>query len=419
MTVYKDGSTWRYRKVVKLPSGTKVRISGTPDINTRRGAEDAERAAIEAAIERATIEKHAPESLILKPTAPTFAAFFEGRYWTEHAIGEKENREGTRNEKRAIFDRYLKPSVGDLPLAQIDIGVINRLRAELKAKTGRTGKPLAEKTRANILNVLGNVLKYAGECGELENPPRVKVKKPARPEIETWNFEEYGRVLGAAIEIGEPMATAVMLAGDCGLRVGEILCVEAGDLDLVAGTVTIARQVRRGIVGPPKGGKSRVVPLTSRLVARIRGLNIASGRLIALTEGEAKHQIYDVCRLAELPLRSWHCLRHAFATHAALLGVNPLRLQRWLAHRTLDMTLRYVHMVDDRPWPIPDVVLMSGAEILHPDRRITSQLGSRAVIPCQRRDKEKRPAVNRASSLRLSVAGAGFEPVSESVKTGT
>jgi integrase len=414
VSVYRDGDTWRYRKVVRI-GDERVRISGTPDVNTKLHAERAEREHIERVISTATIARHAPESLVEKPPVPTFTEFFEGRYWTEYAIGEKENREGTRNEKRAIFERHLKPALGDMPMDQLDIGAVNRLRAELKDKVGRTGKPLSDKTRANILNVLSNVLRYAVESETIGHAPRVKVKKPARPEIETWTFEEYGRALGAALELGDDWGMAYLLAGDCGLRIGEILALESRDCDLVAGTLTVARQVRRGIEGVPKGGKPRAVPMTARLIARCRELK-RDGKLVRLSEGDAKHGVYDVCRRAGLPLRSWHCARHAFATHAALLGVNPLRLQRWLGHATLDMTLRYVHFVDDHPWPIPDVVLMSGSEILHPDRRITAQLGARAAIApasCQTGAKEKRGSDKLSKPRLFSVAGAGFEPVSE------
>ncbi len=52
-------------------------------------------------------------------------------------------------------------------------------------------------------------------------------------------------MLGAALAIGEPWSTGVMLAGEAGMRVGEVLALAWTDLDLVACTITIARQIRR------------------------------------------------------------------------------------------------------------------------------------------------------------------------------
>ena len=43
-------------------------------------------------------------------------------------------------------------------------------------------------------------------------------------------------------------------------------------------------------------------------------------------ENQMKNLSYRVCRLAGLPERGWHTLRHTFGTHAAFFGVNPWRL---------------------------------------------------------------------------------------------
>jgi site-specific recombinase XerD len=42
-----------------------------------------------------------------------------------------------------------------------------------------------------------------------------------------------------------------------------------------------------------------------------------------------------------------HDLRRTFATLALRAGMNPLHLQGLLGHSTLEMTRRYVQMVDD------------------------------------------------------------------------
>jgi len=124
-------------------------------------------------------------------------------------------------------------------------------------------------------------------------------------------------MLGAALHEGEPWATSVLLAGDAGLRIGEVLALEWPDLDLVANTITVSRQIRRNVLGPTKGGKPRTVPMTPRLASHLRSVpRIHVGRVVAnvggdpMTEGLAKHGIYRVCRVAGLPEKSWHLLRH-------------------------------------------------------------------------------------------------------------
>lgn len=49
MPAYRDrrSGSWRYRKLVRMPDGSRPRIEGTPSLNTKLAAEQAERAHIE------------------------------------------------------------------------------------------------------------------------------------------------------------------------------------------------------------------------------------------------------------------------------------------------------------------------------------------------------------------------------------
>ena len=91
----------------------------------------------------------------------------------------------------------------------------------------------------------------------------------------------------------------------------------------------------------------------SLLLARRALTQVRVGRVVCGPDGDPvaeaalKDGVYRVCRQAGLPERSWHTLRHTFATHAARFGVNPWRLQAWLGHSTITMTLRYVHHVEE------------------------------------------------------------------------
>lgn len=57
VSVYRDGDQWRYRKVVHRMDGTKVRISGTPDINTEEHALLAELANVQREIAKELAER--------------------------------------------------------------------------------------------------------------------------------------------------------------------------------------------------------------------------------------------------------------------------------------------------------------------------------------------------------------------------
>ncbi len=169
-------------------------------------------------------------------------------------------RTGSRPSSRSgTYSRsWLEPTLGPLRLDEIDLGAVNALRAELLTRRGRTGL-LSAKTRANILATLSTAMRYAEDVGVIERAPRIKVKNPPPPPIEVLDFDELGRMVGAALHHGEPWGTAVLLVADCGLRVGEMLALEWRDLDLVAGhhhgrAAPAARRRRRPEVGQAAHG---------------------------------------------------------------------------------------------------------------------------------------------------------------------
>src|SRR5579871_5040453 len=96
----KDGR-WRYRKVVHLPDGSRMRISGSPDVNTKLAAEAAERVHIERAL------KEAASCVPLKKEVPTFDKWFNGRFWTEWVVAKK-NKPSEVEAKESIYKVHLR-----------------------------------------------------------------------------------------------------------------------------------------------------------------------------------------------------------------------------------------------------------------------------------------------------------------------
>ena len=154
--------------------------------------------------------------------------------------------------------------MGGLRVSAIDQGAIQRFKAELAVKKGRNGKPLSPKARNNILGVLSKSLRYAEEAGVIERAPRIRLYRNERPEIVHWEIDEYAGIVGAALD-DPAWRLAVLLGGEAGLRLGEILALRWTDVDFQGGVVTVARQVRRGVEGTPKGYRRRDIPMTPLL----------------------------------------------------------------------------------------------------------------------------------------------------------
>jgi integrase len=382
MPVRRDPRTgrWFFRATVKTPD-KKLRLFGTPGVpgpyhdlaQTKVGALEAE--------QRAIREACAPKlELPVTKEVPNFHDWFHGAFWREWVLGRK-NKPGEQYEKKVIYRCHLGPRFGANRLDEITIGEIARLRADLVASG------LGDKRINNILAVLSKALRYAADCELIAKAPKISMFKIERPEIVAWDFEQYARLLAVAKVDSEEWYAAVCLAGEAGLRVGEIKALRwREDVDLIARTITVNQQTSRKQTGTPKGRTRRTVPMTTTLYEALKRMSvIRDGFVVRNLDGTAKSDkqavwaLDRICRLAGLPVRQWHTLRHSYGTHAALFGVNPWRLQTWLGHKRIDETMLYVHVAEAHAREWPESVHVAAHIEIDPDKRIISMLGARAA----------------------------------------
>jgi hypothetical protein len=127
--------------------------------------------------------------------------------------------------------------------------------------------------------------------------------------------------------------------------------------------------------------------------------------------GCAIHRIYDRAGLTERD-GGWHVLKHSFGTHAALFGVNPWTLMRWMGHKRIDETMLYVNLADAHRRELPPNIVASGARETDPDRRIVAMLGCRGTLLAFR--SRPKLVVMKTAEERM-VGRTGFGPVTSTV----
>jgi integrase len=230
----------------------------------------------------------------------------------------------------------LLPALGRLRLDHITVQDFERLKARILAKT------LSRKRVNNVLNVLSKLLRYAPELElELEIVGKIPIVKTLKVPPQKFDFftdVELERLIDAAK--GEPeWRTAIVLAADAGLWMGEILALEWGDIDLKAGLLTVMRSDWRGQIGSPKGGRARKVPLTRRALAALKAHRHLRGKLVFCWE-DGRPWTFVTMRAgmkrqekrAGLRLTGWHILRHTFCSHLAMRGAAPRAIQALAGH---------------------------------------------------------------------------------------
>jgi len=312
--------------------GMLERIRKRSPIQSKAGAEEFERQLRTALIQPARTERK---------EVPTFSAYAED-FMKTYAVAN--NKPSERAAKARMLKHQLLPAFGTMRLDEIKTHPIEVLKAELLAK----GK--SPKLVNNVLACLGKMLRYAHEVELIDFVPRIKLLKLAPQKFDFLTFEEYERLLDAVKD--DPGRRAlVLVGGDAGLRQGEMIALEWGDVDLVAGTMVIRRSSWNGIVGSPKSGRERKSPLTARLRAALKAHRHLRSHLVfcredarPLTQSSVDWAVRFAARRAGLRSFGPHVLRHTFCSHLAMRGAAPKAIQELAGHSTLTMTLRYMHL---------------------------------------------------------------------------
>jgi excisionase family DNA binding protein len=128
-------------------------------------------------------------------------------------------------------------------------------------------------------------------------PCTVRLLPIAKPSARFYDFDDFDRLVAAA-KVSDPNAYLILLlGGEAGLRLGEIIALEWSDIDLGKRQVCVQRSEWRGHVTVPKGWRLRYVPLTARLAGALREhRHLRSARVVCQRDG--------------LPLSQWMVRDH-------------------------------------------------------------------------------------------------------------
>ena len=312
--------------------GRVERIRKRSPVESRAGAREFEH--------QLRLELAQPARVITKEV-PTFAAYAD-TFMNTYVIAN--NKPSEVEAKRSMLKHHLLPAFAELPIDQIRTHAIEVLKAELLAK-GKSPKRVN-----NILACLGKMLRYAHEIELIDKVPKLKLLKVPVQKFDFLDFEELSRLLEATKSDSARYALLVT-ASDAGLRQGELVALEWGDVDLVARMLTVRRSSWRGIVGTPKSGRDRKLPLTARLCAALKAHRHLRGPLVfchedgsPLTQSAIEAALRFACKRAGLRSIGSHVLRHTFCSHLAMRGAPLKAIQELAGHSTLSMTLRYMHL---------------------------------------------------------------------------
>ena len=269
----------------------------------------------------------------------------------------------TRADYRSLAARHIAPTIGVLDLDGVTTSDIAKWANALEQK-------VSAKTIANLRALLSSAFGYAIEQGHRGDNPMRRLRRSRageheKPDMVCLTPQEFGHLRSLVPESWRAFLT--VLAGT-GMRFGEAVALEVGDVDLLAETpiVRVTKALKRipgGFeVGPPKSRKSRrTISLSGDLVDVLAPL-VTRGRhelLFHSPEGHAVRHSNFYNRVWAPAVKKFeadtgrrpriHDLRH---THASLLiarGVHLEVIRDRLGHESIVTTSGvYSHLFPDQ-----------------------------------------------------------------------
>ena len=213
------------------------------------------------------------------------------------------------------------------------------------------------RSRARILSSLRSYYSFLKMDGFISGNPVENIQSPAfgRHLPDVLALEEIDsmiNVIDLSTVEGQRNRAIIETMYSCGLRVSELCSLRLSDLYLDDEFVRVLG----------KGGKQRLVPVSSRAIAELRAyiaerasMNIAPGCedyiFLSYRRGKPLSRITVFHIVKELVAAvginknvSPHTFRHSFATHLLEGGANLRTIQSMLGHESISTTEIYTHI---------------------------------------------------------------------------
>lgn len=164
-----------------------------------------------------------------------------------------------------------------------------------------------------------------------DNPVRkVRFFREDNRRLRFLSHQEVEELYQAGSERLRPILLTALYTG---MRRGEILGLRWEDLDFTHKVI---------FVKETKNGESREIPMNKHLEEALRELKHESEHVFP--GGSVRTAFEGALRRAGIRDFRFHDLRHTFASHLVMSGVDLLVVKELLGHKSLEMTLRYAHL---------------------------------------------------------------------------
>ena len=259
----------------------------------------------------------------------------------------------TRNGQNdvSLCKNHLSPYFKDKRLDEISAFDLEKFKSDLSKKG------LAPASVKHCLVLFRQIVNKAITWGTYEGTNPIKgVKMPTlqNKRERFLTYKEAKRLLPALAKSSKQLHDMALLSLHCGLRAGEIFNIKGQDLDFENDLINIS---------DPKNKKSRKAFMTKAVKAMLSRFVPKTPSEYVFKDKRHGGKIKAISKIFRLVVDKigfnegitdprqrvyFHSLRHTFASWLAMQGNTLLTIKELMGHKTLEMTLRYAHLMPDQ-----------------------------------------------------------------------
>lgn len=259
-----------------------------------------------------------------------------------------------------IINNHLIPRFGDQQITDISPSMLQRYVASRLSEKSKYNKPVKPKTIVNEIVIIKELFKYAVIWGYLKNSPAEYLKRP-KVEHEEMDFLRPDEINVFLEHLDSKSKIVFLTAILTGMRRGEILGLQWGDIDFYNNQIHVRRSLWKNQFISPKSKRSvRKIDMTPLLSLELKKHKLVCPKseldlVFPNSDGKPldpnnliKRHYVPALRRAKLRLTRFHNLRHTNVALRIEQNQNSKYIQRQLGHASITTTLdRYGHLIND------------------------------------------------------------------------
>lgn len=267
-------------------------------------------------------------------------------------------KRSTASDYQCILKKHILPIFDKKPVTEINRHMVKGFLMK------KTNEGYAESTVTHIKNAISGVLKLAVDDEAISANPAQKLGKYSQTKTLQLGFDPLNReelfILLETFRQYYPRHYPMLLTlARTGMRIGEVLALQWGDIDFNGRFITVQRGISRGKIETPKNGKTRRVDMSKQLTEVLLDLRhkrkletvkkgwgqvpewvFVTERGIPLIANHWRNRVFDrALEKAGLRKIRVHDLRHSYASLLIQAGESLAYIRDQLGHHSIKVTV--------------------------------------------------------------------------------